>query len=212
MKDFYKELADYLDRDYSLVKARCQYAFTEIAWQWPQYKMQPTQLYKTTDLYLFDLTYYQSLLQESGWHTWLETLLKNSPHIQKVLDFGGGIGEATIIAAEKGLDVSYLDVEGSKTMEYAKHRFQKYNVSPKILTERDSLEKYDLIIAKDVLEHIENSDTVLKTFAEKTHYLICKIEDLPYNEFYPEHISHPDPSPYFEQSLANNELWRSKEY
>lgn len=210
MRDFYKELAEYLKRDETLVRARCRYAYVELAWLWERYKEDPLAFYRETDLYLFDLTQYQTDLQERGWHRWLECILKGSPSIKKVLDFGGGIGEYSIIAAQVGLDVSYLEVKGSQTMAYAQYRFEKYHVHPRILTENDPLETYDLVIAKDVFEHMEDAQAALKKIAEKTTYLLCQIEGLPYNQFYPQHISYPNPSAYFDQLQTDNELWKSK--
>lgn len=210
MRNFYRELADYTNRDPVLVEQRCVYAYIELAWQWPRYTEDPLSFYRDTDLYLFDLTQLQTQLQTEGVHRRLRLLFENSPHIKKVLDYGGGIGEYSIIAAEAGLDVSFLEVEGSKTMDYAKYRFAQYRVCPKILTEKDPLDTYDLVIARDVFEHLPDPQKALQYVSEKTKYLICDIDTLPFNVFYPQHISHPDPSEYFERSIVDPDMWMTR--
>jgi 2-polyprenyl-3-methyl-5-hydroxy-6-metoxy-1,4-benzoquinol methylase len=51
----------------------------------------------------------------------------------KVLDFGCGIGNSSIIAAQNGLDVTAVDVQG-KTLDFVKFRNNKHKLNIKVIT------------------------------------------------------------------------------
>lgn len=87
-----------------------------------------------------------------------------------VLDYGGGIGDLSIKIAEKGLNVTYVEVDG-KNMEFAKHLFKKRRYDIKTLDmEKDQekiwKEEYDTIICIDVIEHIPHPEFVLEKMAK----------------------------------------------
>jgi len=69
-------------------------------------------------------------------------------HIKKVLDVGGGIGQATKTFAEKGTDVTVLDMVGGDlvhdNMSLIKSSIDDYSVS----------EVYDLVVMNHVAEHV----------------------------------------------------------
>ena len=127
MKDFYSELAEYTGRDYELVKARCVIAHIELAWLWEEYKDRPIDFYRETEWYIFGLSFYQTRLAEKKLDIWYQYQIRTHGW-KKGLDFGGGIGEQTILAFEEGAEMDFLDVERSKTLEYARWRFNKYGV------------------------------------------------------------------------------------
>ncbi len=86
--------------------------------------------------------------------------------IKKILDFGSGSGEDSIIASLNGMDASAADVEG-KTFDFAKWRFKKYGVNVKTISVKDDKplsEKYDAITCFEVLNHVPNPERVLKHF------------------------------------------------
>ena len=209
MNNYYQELAQYTNRDIWLVTQRCQTARFELAWLWEEFKNDPIKYYRETDLYLFDLSMYQTVLQEQGFHKWLEGILKDF-QIKTCLDFGGGIGEYAIITCKNGVKTDYLEIENSKTLEYAKHRFKTHNVNPGIFGLNDTFGKYDLIISMDVFEHIENNASIVEEVAKKCTYMICNTpEEIPYGPLYPQHISRIDNiREHFEQ--VTGRLWRSK--
>ena len=208
MIKFYQELSEYTGRNLELVKHRCGYASIELAFLFPKYKDRILDYYRETDLYIYALSSYQQMLLEFGFQPWLSEAIKFY-NWKTMLDYGGGIGEYSIIACNKGVEVDYQDVEDSITWNYAKWRFNKYGVNPKMLKEGTPIKKrYDVIVAMDVLEHLENPDEVIKEMADSTNWLICNPDLILYNEKYPEHISHFDISPYFEQ--VYNYLYRRK--
>ena len=208
MRDLYQDLADYTNRDYDLVKARCQTAHVELAWLWEQYKDDPIAFYRETDLYIFNLTYYQNRLQKNKIHTWFEYMIKK--HGWKTgLDYGGGIGEQTILANDGGVQMDFLEIEGSKTLEYARWRFEKYGARPIFRSENYKIDRdFDFINAMDILEHLENPEPVIKAIHKHTEWLFCNPEQVKYNWLSPQHISKFDLKKYFKH--VDLYLWRRK--
>jgi 2-polyprenyl-3-methyl-5-hydroxy-6-metoxy-1,4-benzoquinol methylase len=117
------------------------------------------------------------------------------------LDFGGGIGEETILATELGVNMTFVEVEDSKTLAYAKWRFWKNEVKkPKIVFEDYEFKQdFDFVVAMDVFEHIENPQPIIEAIAKHTKYLFCNPTMVKYNWLYPQHISNYSIEPYFKQ-------------
>lgn len=189
------DLVEYTGKPRDLVKERCKSAFAELAWIWHNQKHSTAeeilQFYKTTDLYIFDLTKYQSLLVLDV-NMMIEELKERK--LVKMLDLGGGIGEYTIRAIqEAGCDVTFLELKDSKTLEYAKWRFTKHKVKPKIVTESYPWqdEEWDVVFAMDVIEHMTEAEAkkTLDALREKAKYVFANPEFIKYNDLYPQHIS-----------------------
>ena len=210
MRDFYAELTEYTGRERELVQRRCEYSVYELAYTFNKDDVIST--YRDNDLYCFDLTHYQVLLRERGFHQLLVDILKRF-NFKKILDFGGGIGEYVLLAIENGIEADFLEVAESETLKYAKWRFKKHGVNPKIFTEKTDLTgmKYDCVVAMDVFEHIENPEPVIKKCAEIARYLWCNPFELPFNWLYPQHISKFDDDlrKYFE--VVDRYLWERKD-
>jgi hypothetical protein len=211
-RDLYRELAVYLREDLELVEARANSAGVEIAWQWRNWHRAPVEFYRSTDLYLFDLTHYQTMLHRSGWHrAFSDTLREMQP--ATLLDFGGGIGETTISAWKAGVPhIDYTDVRGSRTRAYAEHRFLTREIPQRNLRAHGEDFRfgspYDVIVAMDVLEHLENPGPVIQQMANSSQYLISNADEIPYGPLNPQHISKPNLGMYFEKVKGN--LWRRR--
>jgi len=154
MKNLYEELAEYTGRDLELVIARSEIATIELAWQWEKHKNDPLAFYRESDLYIFNLIRYQTRLQKGKIPTWFQYMIKK--HGWKTgLDIGGGIGEQTILAMEEGVDMRFVEVEGSQTAKYAQWRFKKHKVNPdEYLTEEES----DLHFLALYLDHLDTAN------------------------------------------------------
>lgn len=88
-----------------------------------------------------------------------------------ILDYGGGIGDTSLMLAKKGLDVTYADISG-KTLEFAQWLMKKNN-HPEIKVfdidkdrERIWSRNYDTIISIDVVEHLLQPQKVIERMAE----------------------------------------------
>lgn len=98
---------------------------------------------------------------------------------KKVLDYGGGSGDLSIMLAEKGFDVCYVDVDGV-TSDFADFRFRKLNLPIKympfsgdIISHFRKLPIFDDIFSIDVIEHLDEAEQfdLLKCF---NHHLCLK--------------------------------------
>jgi len=200
----YEELSEYLHKP--VTPEQCKAASFGLVWEWAN-KESVLDYYRHSHLYVYDLTFYQTMLRSIGFKEWYESFFEQI-HPKTGLDLGGGIGEYTIIAEQHGCKMDFVDVDG-ETLKYARWRFQKYGVSPVIHTEDFKIDKdYDFIIAMDVLEHIEEPEPRIKEFAEHTEWLFANPGEVQYNDLYPQHISRYDLTPYFYN--VQDYLWRRK--
>lgn len=183
-----EDLVKFTGKPAELVKSRCKIAVVELAWLW-HFKKDILSFYRDTDLYIFDLTAYQSMIVPEV-NYMIEYIEKHK--IKKILDLGGGIGEYTIrILQETKANVTFLELKDSKTLEYAKWRFKKHKVNPAIVFE-DFLwknESWDAVIAMDVLEHLENANEMIADLERKAKFVFANPEKIKFNELYPQHIS-----------------------
>jgi hypothetical protein len=201
MRNLYNELAEYMGRQQELVEARSIHASVELAWQFEKHKKNPMAHYRNTDLYLFASTRYQMDLQFHGVCDWYQNIIKKF-NFKSGFDFGGGIGEQTILAFEAGVEkMTFLEVSSSPSYLYAMWRFKKYGVEPILLNEEDDGfgTNYDFVVAMDVFEHLENPEPVIEEIASRTKYLFCNPDQIKYSWLYPQHISHFTLEPYFKQ-------------
>jgi len=88
--------------------------------------------------------------------------------VRRILDFGCGIGQDSIVASLNGLKATAADISG-KTFDFAKWRFNKYstNVNTVIIKNDSSLiNKYDAITCFEVLQHVSDPEKTLEHFHE----------------------------------------------
>ncbi len=114
----------------------------------------------------------------------------------RILDFGCGIGVTALTLAEKGHQVTALDVRGTGTLEFLKWRAAKHNVSMMKFIETESdiptlTDTYDIIIATDSLEHIKEWRKVLHILANhlRTEGVLYSNNGLLDDMTQPEHYS-----------------------
>lgn len=205
--NLYQELAEYTRRPLELVTQRCQTAPVELAWQWAKYKDDPLKFYRETDLYIFDLTMYQSHLHKRGFYSWYVEMIRTYGW-QTMLDFGGGIGEYTIVAKDEGVKPTFLEVADSHTLDYALWRFAKHGIDAEIWNENTGINRhFDFIMIMDVLEHLPSSQPLIAKLARRTEYIFANPEEVHYNWVYPQHISRYDLRSHFKHIDRN--LWKS---
>jgi len=202
----FKDLVEYTGLHPQLVAKRCEYSPYELAVLWIK-KKSVIDYYKSTDLYIFDLTKYQILLEAKDK---IEAMIKQIKDLGfvKVLEYGGGIGEFSIKCHENEISSTYFDLDG-KTKEYALWRFKKHECSKITVADSDPLEQeWDLVNVMDVLEHLEDPDEIVEKLAKKAKYIFCNPEDIKYNIYYPQHITKFDLTKFFER--LDGYLWKNK--
>ena len=101
-------------------------------------------------------------MSESGLYTWIQIVyLKNNK--LKILDFGAGSGANTIALSHYG--EVYVCEKNEKALQLLKKRFEKIS-NIFVLDAINENIFFDLIIASDVIEHIENDDEIIKFFSK----------------------------------------------
>lgn len=190
-REILNDLIEYTGKSEDLVRERCKYSTQEMVWHWDKYKDNPLEFYRDTDLYIFDLTKYQSILVPTV--NYMVEYAKEFK-IKKVLDLGGGIGEYTLrLSIDAECEVTYLDLKGSKTRAYAQWRFGQAGIDPKLLDEDADWhsQEWDAVVAMDVLEHMEKPimQKALEAMRKNAKYIFCNPDQVRYNEIYPQHIT-----------------------
>ncbi len=117
--------------------------------------------YKTTDAYIWELSAYH-LNTDFNYSGMCEGMVNHLTTREKprVLCMGDGIGDLALAAARGGLDPVYHDLKGSKTADFAQHRFSINQPIEVHLTESFDpdfpSEEYDAVVALDFFEHLVN--------------------------------------------------------
>lgn len=119
--------------------------------------------YRNTDTYIWELSSYH-LDKGFNYLGMCEGICLGLFHSSKknILNIGDGIGTLSLKLAEKGLNVTYHDLENSKTANFAQHRFSRIpelkiqtlftnNFDPVI-----GVDNFDAVVALDFLEHVVN--------------------------------------------------------
>lgn len=110
--------------------------------------------------------------QTSGKKLMTQYILAGIQHQRplRILDFGCGIGLTAFSLAEKGHSVVAMDIRGTGTLEFLKWRAAKHNVPIEFWESEGGVPKirgeFDVIIAMDCIEHIEDWPGTIRTLAE----------------------------------------------
>ena len=120
--------------------------------------------YAQTPHYLYELSYWESSQDKQSWFEVLRRACRQFT-LQRVLDFGGGVGGLSLALRRAGIACDHLDVPG-QTSRYAAWRFERHAVPVTVLNalapQTWPRETYDAVIAWDVLEHLFDLDASLR--------------------------------------------------
>jgi len=115
--------------------------------------------YKITPFHFFhDIVRFMDGMHMEIKHELLEAGYK------KVLDFAGGTGGMALFFAQNGCDVTFYDSSDIHSA-WMKWISNKLNLNIKIVTQQSDInEKYDLVMAKDIAEHVIDPGSLLEYF------------------------------------------------
>lgn len=119
--------------------------------------------YRNTHAYIWELSAYH-LEEGFNYKGMCEGITMGLYHSDKkdVLNIGDGIGTLSLRMAQQGMNVTYHDLEGSKTAGFAQYRFSKEpNLKIKTLFTDNFVPKlgsraFSAAVALDFLEHVVN--------------------------------------------------------
>lgn len=176
-KKLIKDLVEYSNQNYAWFHLN----FDEVVWLgrlgnklnenlWnilnPTTEEEIKNFYRVVPYYIFRLPYWH---MQRGQRKFRKKVVKYS--FGNVLDYGGGPGDLSIKLAEKGLNVTYVEIQGI-TMDFARWLFERRGYKNKIEVldvEKDEEKiwgkEYDTIICIDVIEHIPHPRIVLERMA-----------------------------------------------
>lgn len=118
----------------------------------------PKEFYKSNKSYIFDLTNWHMAGRRGFDVNLVKNIKRDHPSATKILDFGSGCGQNAIELAEVGYDVAMADYDGH-TSQFAKFRAKKRGLDIKFYDiEKPIDDKFDVILAFDVIEHIPDTE------------------------------------------------------
>jgi SAM-dependent methyltransferase len=192
------ELANYLGEAPAKVDVACAAGAEAVAEDWKSRQLRKgsppsevAEFYRTTKSYLFDLTTFNSEYPHTAT---LEALvaMARKRGLNRVLDFGSGIGSVGIFFAQNGMEVFLADVS-EPLQEYVAWRFASRGLKVNLIDlNREELPKnaFEVVTAFDVLEHLARPAETLRALAAsmKTGGLIGLNVEEP-DERFPQHIA-----------------------
>lgn len=151
MKNIDLDLSEFLKMPLSEVHRRLNTAQGDLAEEWHKKQKTTPDFYKDNQTYLFDLAMFNRTEQYFQYR--LSALVGRSN--LKILDIGCGIGTAVFMLAEQDNEVVGWDIN-QKCIDFCRFKKQKYNLKGEFSTEKPDLSQFDLVVAIDTLEHIED--------------------------------------------------------
>lgn len=164
------ELAEYLGLSTEETEERCRDASTILAESWhklsPQSADQVASFYRDNDQYLYDLTRWHSLIDDTSALANVQALYSaKRHHALTVLDFGSGIGSLGILSSYSGMEITLADI-APQLLAYSRWRFTRRGLRAKHIDlglEKLPKGHFDFIALVDVLEHLADPKSILKS-------------------------------------------------
>ena len=114
-----------------------------------------------------DIMHYEKIISEA-----ILPILKNEKY-KTVLDYGGGSGYQSILLHKLGYEVTFAEIN-KISIEWMKYVTKELNFNIKVidLNKEKIVDNYDLIILKDVIEHLVNPNPTFDLLRNKTKDLL----------------------------------------
>ncbi len=118
--------------------------------------------YEHTPHYLYELSYWEASRDKQAWFEVLARACRRY-RLQRVMDFGGGVGGLALYLRSRGIACEYLDVAG-QTFDYAAWRFTRRRLAVPMhdILNGHPVGPFDAVFAWDVLEHLFDLDEALE--------------------------------------------------
>ena len=143
------DLAEFLSMPVSHVQKRMNESEAKLAKMWLSHKGASDIFYKDNTECLFDLAKFNRAPEY--FHDRLGALANIKT--LKVLDIGCGLGTTVFVMAEQGCETLGWDIN-QKCIDFCNYKKKKYELPGEFTIDKPDFSKYDLVIAVDVLEHI----------------------------------------------------------
>jgi 2-polyprenyl-3-methyl-5-hydroxy-6-metoxy-1,4-benzoquinol methylase len=140
------------------------YSLDEMAENWaranPNTDDELLEFYRSAEAYVWELMQWHASADRRPYWDALAYLVQHHPaHAgwKRVYDFGCGVGTDALYLAQRGYDVTLVDVEGP-AFRLARHRFERRQLPATFVESLSTLPEpagtYDVVVCFDVLEHL----------------------------------------------------------
>lgn len=168
-----QELSEYTGQTVDRVLDLCQGAVEAQREKWSEGdRSTPDGLidfYNSCDAYIYELLWWHSLQagEAPAWNARLLRLARQDG-TRRYLDFGGGIGTNAILLGRGRIEATSADVS-DVLLDFARWRLQRRKIPGNLIDLKSAKlrpERYDLISAIDVLEHLPDPLATLRALTE----------------------------------------------
>ena len=154
----YDDLAEFTGEDKKDVFNKAHEASSILAEKWKEYE--GNDFYRETKEYAYDLAAFN--VSAGYWQTRMQPLATSQG--LNVLDFGCGIGSAAFWMGFRRNKVVGYDIN-PYCIEFAEFRNKKFGLANVSFTQDEpDYSQFDLVVAIDALEHIEDLESLIKKF------------------------------------------------
>ena len=200
------DLVKYTNLPPYVVLKKCKTASKILASIWKERKSN-IEFYTNNELYIFDLTMYQLMLEYDDCINKMILQIKEYGW-KKILEFWWWIWEFSRLCNQNWINSTYYDLDW-KIKEYALWRFNNHKCDDIIIWGGWVLDqKWDFINIMDVLEHLEKPEPIIEKLKQNTKYIFCNPVEIKYNSTFPQHISKYDIEKYFVHTSGH--LWKNR--
>lgn len=123
------------------------------------------QFYRNTDAFLYELVVWNCNRLKRRIRKWIARYLDNAAqHPLDILCTGDGVGFDSVYLAQTGHKVTYFEVPGLAAT-FARKVFNACHEDINIVTDQNEIspDKYDVVICLDVLEHVPDPNSFVRT-------------------------------------------------
>lgn len=215
------EISQYTQNDdLEQIERRCRGAVQEVTAEWHGRGTEAANraaieaFYDTTQAYVFDLMWWHTLEDDESPLAYVVAMkFAQQRECRRYLDFGAGVGSAGILFDRHGFDVTLADIS-TTLLQFLAWRLERRGLSATVLdlkTAHLPAERYDIVTAMDVWEHLADPVGVVDQIADAIApggFLFGRFAAQP-DPNYPQHIV-VDFEPTFTR-LADRgfvEVWR----
>jgi len=142
------------------------YSMNEMARAWenanPSSPGEIMDFYRSTDLYVWELMQWHASAARAAYWDALFSFVESHPPshgFRRILDFGCGVGTEALFLAERGYEVTAVDVDGP-TFDFARHRLTRRGLHTAFVVSTSEIPKpdgvFDAAVCFDVFEHLSD--------------------------------------------------------
>ena len=196
------DLAEFFRKPVPKIQERMRNSQKALATMWERHEGTNDEFYQDNEEYLFDLAtfnlapgYFQDRISQ----------LVNIRN-QKILDIGCGIGTVVFIMAGQGNEVIGWDIN-KRCIDFCEFKKKKYDLEGEFTLEQPDYSEFDLIVAVDVLEHIDNLQEFIYTLGKS----MKRGAKFYHSDFFPKGVEDNIVWPmHFEENEKHLEKWFKK--